>query len=154
MKRILLAISIVILYASSAFGAGSCVYTSKQAFFGDTGKVDKVIVKLTCTGDGSITAYSFDAKTFDVLGFYLYSVTTDPGSSAPTDNYDITLVASGEDIAGGLLADRSTSATQTKVICPANIGYHIMDSEDIAITFANNTANPSTIVIDLEFVKN
>lgn len=154
MKRIFLTLAILLMWTGYAFGAGSCVFTSKQAFYGDTGKVEKVIVRLTCTGDGSITAYSFDAKTFDVLGFYLYSVTTDPGTSAPTADYDITLVVDSEDIAGGLLADRSTSATQTKVICPTNIGYHIMDSNDIAITFANETANPSTIVMDLEFVKN
>jgi hypothetical protein len=154
MKKIFVAMMMLFIWTSYAFGAGSCVFTSKQAFYGESGNIDKVIVRLTCTGDGSITAYSFDAKTFDVLGFYLYSVTTDPGTSAPTDNYDITLVVSGEDVSGGLLADRSTSATQTKIICPENIGYHIMDNNDVAITFANNTANPSTIVMDLEFVKN
>ena len=152
MKKILVAMMMLFLWTSYAFGAGSCVFTSKQAFMGDAG-IDKVIVRLTCTGDGSITAYSFDSKTFDVLGFYLYSVTTDPGT-APTADYDITLVVSGEDIAGGLLADRSATATQTKVICPTNLGYHIMDNNDMAITFANNTANPSVIVMDLEFVKN
>jgi hypothetical protein len=154
MKRIFLTLLVLVMLATSAFGAGSCVFTSRQSFYGDSGSVDKVIVRLTCTGDGSITAYSFDSKTFDVGGFYLYSVTTDPGTSAPTADYDITLVVSGEDIAGGLLADRSASATQTKIICPENIGYHIMDNNDMAITFANNTANPSTIVIDLEFAKN
>jgi len=125
MKRIFLTLLVLVMWATSAFGAGSCVFTSKQAFMGETGKVEKVIVRLTCTGDGSITAYSFNSKTFDVLGFYLYSVTTDPGTSAPTDNYDITLVVSSEDVAGGLLADRSTSATQTKIICPPTQGYHI-----------------------------
>lgn len=140
------------IWTSYAFGAGSCVFTSKQAFMVG-GEVDKVIVRLTCTGDGSITAYSFDSKTFDVFGFYLYSVTTDPGT-APTANYDITLVVSGEDVAGGLLADRSATATQTKIICPSLIGWHIMDNDDMAITFANQTANPSVIVMDLEFVKN
>lgn len=153
MKRIFLTLLVLVMWASSVFGAGSCVFTSKQVFYGDAGKPEKVIVKLTCTGDGSITAYSFDAKTFDVLGFYLYSVTTNPGT-APTADYDITLVADGEDIAGGLLADRSATATQTKIICPTTLGWHIMDSNDVAITFANNSANPSVIVMDLEFVKN
>ena len=154
MKRIFLTLLVLVMWATSAFGAGSCVFTSKQAFMGETGKVEKVIVRLTCTGDGSITAYLFDSKTFDVLGFYLYSVTTDPGTSAPTASYDITLVVSSEDVAGGLLADRSASATETKIICPTTQGYHIMDNNDMAITFANNSANPSTIVMDLEFVKN
>mgnify|MGYP001172909711 FL=1 len=154
MKKILVAMMMLFIWTSYAFGAGSCVFTSKQAFMGETGKVEKVIVRLTCTGDGTITAYSFDSKTFDVLGFYLYSVTTDPGTAPPTADYDITLVVSGEDVAGGLLADRSATATQTKIICPPLIGWHIMDNNDMAITFANQTANPPVIVMDLEFVKN
>jgi hypothetical protein len=111
------------------------------------------MVTLTCTGDGSITAFSFAPATYDVKGWFLYTVTTDPGSSAPTDLYDITLVVNGEDVAGGLLADRSTSATQTRIMTYPTIGYPIMN-ETMAITFADNTANPSTIVLKLNFVEN
>jgi hypothetical protein len=151
MKKVLLALAFVVLVASSVMAAGSCVVTSSGLIYG-TSSIQKKLVKLTCTGDGSITAYSFDPGTFGVRGWYLYSVTTDPGT-APTNAYDITLVVNGEDIAGGLLADRSSTATQTVAIAPTTIGYTIMD-EIMAITFANNTDNPSVIVMTLKFTDN
>jgi hypothetical protein len=151
MKKVLLAVVFVMLFASSVLAAGSCVLTSSEKVYG-TYSVQKKFVTLTCTGDGSITAYSFDPGKFGVRGWYLYSVTTDPGT-APTADYDITLVVNGEDIAGGLLNNRSASATETVAIAPTTIGFPIMD-DVIAITFANNTANPSVIVMTLKFTDN
>ena len=151
MKKVLLALAFVVLMASSVMAAGSCVLKSSELVYGNN-SIQKKIVKLTCTGDGSITAYSFDPGTFGVRGWYLYSVTTDPGT-APTADYDITLLVNGEDIAGGLLGDRSATATQTVAIAPTTLGYPILD-EAIAITFANNSANPSVIVLTLKFTNN
>ncbi len=72
MKKVLLALALVVLMASSVWAAGSCVSTSSQLVYGNN-SIQKKIVKLTCTGDGSITAYSFDPGTFGVRGWYLYS---------------------------------------------------------------------------------
>jgi hypothetical protein len=83
MKKILLALAFVFLMASSVMAAGSCVLTSSELVYGNN-SIQKKIVKLTCTGDGSISAYSFNPGTFGVRGWYLYSVTTDPGTAAPT----------------------------------------------------------------------
>jgi P pilus assembly chaperone PapD len=153
MKRLIGIIAVIlILVASQVFAAGSCVVSSTEKVVIDS-KTQRVYVTLTCTGDGTIAAYSFNPVTFGVRGWYLYNVTTNPGASAPTDNYDITLVSDSEDIAGGLLADRSTSATQTVAIAPTTLGYHMSDGI-IAITFANETANPSTIVMTLRFSSN
>jgi len=151
MKKVLLALAFVVLMASGVWAAGSCVIKSSELVYG-TNSIQKKIVKLTCTGDGSITAYSFDPGTFGVRGWYLYSVTTDPGT-APTADYDITLVVNGEDIAGTLLTDRSATLTQTVAIAPTTLGYHMAD-EAMAITFADNTANPSVIVLTLKFTDN
>ena len=151
MKRILLFVAAFLLLTSTAMAAGSCAWTNGAAVgFGD----DKKEIELTCTGDGTITAFSITPKDYGVRGFYLYSVTTDPGTSAPTAAYDITLVVNGEDIAGGLLADRSAAETETVVIAPTTKGYPIMGDSAMAVTFANETANPSTIVIKFKFVKN
>ena len=153
MKRTILAVvAAMVLLAALAgvtWAAGSCVLTSQEQFK-VAGAFERKYVTLTCTGDGSITAYSFSPVTYGVRGWYLYNVTTNPGTSAPTDNYDITLVVDGEDIAGGLLANRSTSATQSVALAPTTLGYHMADGT-MAITFANNTANPSTIVMTLRF---
>lgn len=151
MKKVLLALAFVVLMASGVWAAGSCVVTSSELVYGNN-SIQKKIVKLTCTGDGSIAAYSFNPGTFGVRGWYLYSVTTDPGT-APTADYDITLLVNGEDIAGSLLIDRSATLTQTVAIAPTTLGFHLAD-EAIAITFANNTANPSVIVMTLKFTDN
>lgn len=149
MKKTLLAIGLILVACQVGWAAGSCVHTSTENIMINNERA-RTIVTLTCTGDGSITAYSFVPSTFGVRGGYLYNVTTNPGTAAPTDNYDITLVVDGEDIAGGLLANRSTSATQTVAIAPTTLGYHMADGT-MAVTFANNTANPSTIVMTLRF---
>jgi len=43
---------------------------------------------------------------------WLVKVVTDPGATAPTDNYDITLVQDGIDAAASLLIDRDTANTE------------------------------------------
>ena len=142
----------LIFITSMAQAAGSCVLTSTENVTIQN-QTHRKYITLTCTGDGSIGAYSFVPSTTGVKGWYLYNITTDPGASAPTADYDITLMVDGEDIAGGLLANRSTSATQTVVLAPTTLGYHMADGT-MLITFANQTANPSTIVMTLRFTTN
>lgn len=153
MKRwALAAIMVLALFAGQAWGAGSCVLTDTEKVVIDA-RTQRVYLTLTCTGDGSITAYSLDPVARGVKGWYLYNVSTNPGASAPTADYDITLVVDGEDVAGSALLNRSATATETVVIAPATKGYHMAD-QTMAITFANQTANPSTIVMKLRFTSN
>ena len=148
MKKIFLVIILLIFITTSAWGAGSCVLTSS-----DMVKPDRKEFVLTCTGDGTIAAYTLTPAEWGLKGWFLYSVTTDPGTSAPTADYDITLVVNGEDVSGGLLEDRSATATETVVICPITKGWHIA-GDAMAVTFANEIANPSTIVVTLRYVNN
>lgn len=134
-----------------AMAAGSCVVTAQEKVAID-GKQQRTYLTLTCTGDGSISAFSLVPNTYGIRGWYLYNVTTDPGT-APTADYDITLVVAGEDVAGGRLADRSATDTQTVAISDSTRGYHMMDGT-MVLTFANNSANPSVIVVTLRFTSN
>lgn len=155
MKKIALGLIVFVsflLIPSATLAAGSCVFTSVETY-GVPQKSQTKMVTLTCTGDGSITAFSFVPATYGVKGWWLYSVTTDPGTSAPTDQYDITLLVNSEDMANSRLLNRSSSATETIVIADSTKGYWLA-SETMAITFANNTANPSTIVLKLKFCEN
>lgn len=140
------------VYSGVAYAAGSCTRTSKELIQVE-GRTQRIYITLTCTGDGSIAAYSFDPTAEGVRGMYLYNVTTNPGTAAPTNLYDITLVTEGEDIAGTLLNNRSDTATETVAIAPTTKGYHMTD-QAISITFANEAANPSTIVMKLRFTVN
>jgi hypothetical protein len=155
-SSIVLFVCLMIMLAGSlseVFATGSCVKTNVEDGYMD-GAHQRRYITLTCTGDGTIGAYSFNPAAQGVRFWYLYNITTDPdGTSAPTVDYDITLLATGEDIAGGLLADRSATARQTVAICPTTLGYHMNDGT-IAITFANQTASPSIIVMTLRFTKN
>ena len=65
-------------------------------------KTDKVTATWTSDASGAASG------TINLQGFLL-KVITDPGSPAPTDNYDITLVADGIDMADGLLLNRDTA---------------------------------------------
>lgn len=67
-------------------------------------EAEKVTLTWVSAADGSATA------TVSLYGWLIKAV-TDPaaGGSAPTDNYDITLVQDGVDAAGGTLADRDTA---------------------------------------------
>jgi len=152
-SRLLMVMVVTGLLCGSCLAAGSCIQTGLTDNVGVVGEIQRKYITLTCTGDGSITAYSFDPAPFGVRGWYLYNVTTNPGTSSPTAAYDITLVSDGEDVAGGLLADRSATATETVAISPTTKGYHLAD-KIIAITFADNSANPSTIVMTLRFTSN
>lgn len=65
----------------------------------------------------------------------LQRVVTDPagGGSAPTDDYDVTLVdADGYDIAGGQLANRDTANTETVVLTAPLLHYG-----PVTVTIAN-----------------
>jgi hypothetical protein len=72
-------------------------------------------VQIDWTSDASGDA---DA-TVNLHGF-LIKVITDPSATAPTDNYDITLMADGIDQAASLLLDRDT--TNTEMVYPVVTG--------------------------------
>jgi hypothetical protein len=157
MKRIAIAAALVLMVmAGNVWAMGSCVLTSTEKVVIDS-KTQRVYVTLTCTSDGSgITAYSLSPDTYRIRGWFLYNVTTDPsGTSAPTDNYDVTLLTSGgEDITNGTaLLNRSTSTTQTALISDSTRGYHMMDSA-LAVTFSGITSNPGILVMTLRFTSN
>ena len=156
MKRLLAAIVILLVlgFAGEVLATGACVHTSTETV-NVLGERQRKIITFTCTSDGSgIATYSFSPATFGVRGWYLYNVTTDPsGVSAPTDSYDVTYVVGGEDIAGGLLANRSSTLTQTVAIAPTTLGYYMGDGA-IVMTFANITSNPGIFVMKMYWTTN
>ena len=76
------------------------------------------VIKVAWTSDGS-----GDATGAVFIDGELKRMTTDPGSTAPTSNYDVTLVDDAAyDILGGAGANRHASTTETVV--PAVSGLH------------------------------
>lgn len=115
------------------------------------GSIERIAAAWTSASDGSQT---------QTIGFSgtLLRVVTDPGATAPTDNYDLTAIDEfGVDLFDGVLVDRDTANSEdfcpgiafsdgvtTSVMPKAHIG-------DITLTIANaGSAKVGTIVL---FVK-
>jgi hypothetical protein len=154
MKRIIfLSVAVFLLFTSTVWATGSCKVTNQENM-NVLNSFQRKVVTLTCTGDGTIGAFTFTPASYGIQGWYLYNVTTVPsGVSAPTNGYGITLLDGTEDIAGGSLASRSSTLTQTVLIAPTTQGYHLADGS-IVITFSGETASPSIIVMTLRFTAN
>jgi len=89
----------------------------------------------TWTAEGGAGEVAPMASDIDIDGYILFA-TTNPGATAPTDNYDITLVgADGVDISGAQLSNRDTANSES---CLMDIDSNAMPAGrfvDGAITF-------------------
>lgn len=98
--------------------------------------------------DGSFPA--LDLSSFGVWGTLL-ALQTNPGSTAPTDNYDITLVDSdGSDRLDSVGLNRDTSTTERVPITGAP---WVARGEVLTLTIVSNSVNSATIGIKLWFTR-
>jgi hypothetical protein len=87
-------------------------------------------------------------------GFYLYLMRTDPGTPAPTDNYDIVIHdATGNDILGGAGMDRDATNTETVMPLVGDFGELFPVDGALTIKISGNSVNSATGTIKLYFVK-
>ena len=115
----------------------------------------KKVVTVTITADastGAIANGTLNAATLGLEGWYLYTVETDPGSTAPQALYDLVINdANGFDVAGGLLANRSATVTELVNIGTASHGFPVMRGNWTIVGTGNNVNN-ATVVLYLTFV--
>jgi len=156
MKKLILALFLVLLFVTSVTAAGSVDISSVSNV-----SVHNVIWRKIITiswvadsADGTVPSASIVANTYGIEGWYLYSVETNPGAIAPTDNYDIVINdANDYDICGGLLANRNTINTELVNIGNATHGFPIVLG-DLIFVLTNNVVNSATSVLILTFVAN
>jgi len=109
MKRIFLITLAALLIPSIVWAAGTVTVTNQRQNAHD----NSYSVVFTWVADGSGNA---DATAYFPYGAYITRVVTDPGTTAPTPDYDITLTdVDSYDVMGGTLADRHTTTTQQVV---------------------------------------
>ena len=159
MKKALLAwciIGLITLIASVAMCAGTV-----------TQKLDKYnnanmrVLTFSWTGDASngtvpSTATS-TAITADIAGWYVYSIETNPGAVAPTTLYDIVINdAEGFDIAGGMLANRSATATEKvlpRLDTTNNIYGGVLVDGALTLAISNQSVVSATGTVKLVLTK-
>jgi hypothetical protein len=91
-----------------------------------------------------VTIPASDLKNYQ--GYYLYRVITDPGATAPTDDYDIVLNdVYSFDVMEGALGNRDTANTETVEVSIPVYGQ-------LTAVFTNNSVNSATGKIVFLFV--
>lgn len=119
---------------------------------GATGNVRKFT--FTCTAD--VADGSFPATVIAVkFEGRLVKLVTNPGATAPTDNYDITLVdAEGLDVLQGVGANRDTANTEAVPVVYSGTSLHptVDETDTLTLTIANNIVNSATITIVVHYV--
>jgi hypothetical protein len=143
--RLLKTIAIVLLglvmMATSVYAAGSVTPTGPTKVSGQESSYYVVTWEWTAdAADGSVPTSTVSG----IMG-YVVRVITDPGATAPTDDYDIVLNDKyGADVMGGALIDRDTTATEhaLPIIGSASAGALVIDTLQLSIS--GNSVNSAT----------
>lgn len=114
------------------------------------GHVRKVIA--TCVADAADA--TFPDTVLPAFEGRVLAIATNPGATAPQDNYDVTIVNQhGHDVLQGAGADRDTADTEYAPVLYSGTGTHpaVDESDTLTLTIANNNVNSAQVVIDIYY---
>ena len=110
------------------------------------------VITLVCTGDDSDGSFPAKVLATKIDGF-IRAIETNPGSTAPTDNYDIALDdAEGHDVLEGGGQNRDTANTE-KASCVRGVGEfsEVAKSDVLTFKITGNSVNDATLVAKIYF---
>ena len=122
-----------------------------------------VILTLTCTAGaaGDANAHLFPATVintlsgisdFDLRGLKLYSIVTVPGTTAPTDNSDITITDRyGADVLAGAGANIVDNSAINRVVFNPDTAAVIITG-NLTLNIANNSVDGAIATVVLELI--
>lgn len=109
-------------------------------------------VQATCTADAADG--SFPATTLPSFEGRLLAIATNPGATAPQDNYDVTLPNQhGHDVLQGCALNRDTSNTEQTPVFYSGTGTHpaVAASDVLTLTIAGNNVNSAVTVVEIYY---
>lgn len=111
----------------------------------------------TSTDSLTVTGRASQSVTQWINGYYLCYATVNPGSTAPTADYDIAITDSGgASVFNGSLDDLSATVTQTRVPYvdsnQTSIGC-VPVTGALTVSWSNNSVASNTGTIELKFIK-
>ena len=135
--------------------AGTITVSSNDAIRDNNRRIIGKRLVIACTADASNG--SFPNTDLKKLGpGYLQPVITNPGSTAPTDNYDISLLHPSDstaDIASSLLGNRDTANTEVAITTISGMAAPVfIGPGTYTLSIANNAVNSATIQIVMEIL--
>lgn len=142
-----LLVGIILMLASFAHGAGTNAITSVTPY---ANGVTHVLITWTADSSDHTTP---DLTLSGYRGQYLCQMWTNPSSTAPTDDYDITLNYDGGDLlkGGGLNRDTANTEVTYPVITATYQGGCVYVPGDLVVNIANNSVNSAGGTILLIF---
>jgi len=152
LHRVLMFLVLSLMLALPGYSAGSSVTQAVANIADVSGSPNFRTLTFSFTADdsdGSVPATASSAtNTTYIQGWFIIAVITDPGATAPTDDYDITLTYSGLDLMGGNLANRDTA--NTEIAYPAS-NAPVLGA--ITFTLTNNLVNSAVGDVIVIFAK-
>lgn len=123
-----------------------------------TGRTATITWSWTAAADGSVTGANLTVSATNlekIKGWFLYAMETNPGSTAPTDDYDIVVNdADGLDILGGVGANRDTANTEKVLPMIGGTATPVpIDTTSLVLAITNNAVNAATGTVKLCFVR-
>lgn len=143
-RTIAILVALVFLVVPELMAAAEQTVTQTTYTVADGMYMIEVVVEADTSGVMSNT----DTENIDGI---VYMVETDPGTTAPTANYDMTLLNNnGIDIMGGNLANRS--ATLTQRASPLNYQAQPVKGP-LTLTMSNNSVVNAMFTVRIWFFK-
>jgi hypothetical protein len=148
---------LLILTAVNAHAAGTVTQKLNKYQNGNL----KTLVFSWTADAAAATIPSTDTTTAinaEIGGWYVYAIETDPdGTAVPTASYDIVINnASGRDIAGGMLANRSNSSTELVIPCLDSTNHiygGVLVDSTLTLVISNNLVNSAKGTVKLFLAK-
>ena len=162
-KTAILFFAICLFIPGLSFAAGSVTATRTKidvAFMAGRG-IQKVVISWTAdAADGTVpstslnTALSASGGIVPLIGWSCYMAVTDPGATAPTDNYDIVLKDEyGADIFATAINDRDAANTeQAFPIVAAGTYRSRLVTGNLTFELSNNAVNSAVGQCILYFI--
>lgn len=103
------------------------------------------------SGDGSFA----DAEVTAKIAGILLDLETNPGGTAPTDDYDVTIEDQhGHDVLEGVGADRDTADTEKVPIVYAQTALHpaVDETDTLTLKISGNAVNSATTVVEVYYM--
>jgi len=122
--------------------------TVSESLTCDVGPVK--VTTFTCTADSSDGSYPATTVSANVKG-RLLQIATNPGATAPQDNYDITITdADAIDVLQGVGANRDTSNSEVAAIVYATSAHPVVaETDTLTLNITGNNVNSAITVIKL-----
>lgn len=110
------------------------------------------VVRCSCTGDASDG--SIPQQTLPTFGGRLLALETNPGSPAPTSNYDVAINDQhGHDVLQGVGANRHTSSTEKVAVVYSGTAIHppVAQGDTLTLAVSGNSVASAVTEIDLYY---